>query len=58
LSALVNRLVAANEQFQMMECPNRNHGIGGGNTRRHLFEMLTRYLQEKLMAPAPQALVP
>jgi dipeptidyl-peptidase-4 len=56
--ALVNRLVAANKPFQMMEYPNRNHGIGGGNTRRHLFEMMTRYLQEKLMAPAPQALVP
>jgi dipeptidyl-peptidase-4 len=56
--ALVNRLVAANKQFDMMEYPNRNHGIAGGNTRRHLFEKLTRYLQQNLMQPPPQALVP
>lgn len=51
--ALVNALVRANKQFEMMEYPNRNHGIFGGNTRRHLFEMLTRYLDEHVMAPRP-----
>jgi dipeptidyl-peptidase-4 len=56
--ALVNRLVAANKPFQMMEYPNRNHGIYGGNTRLHLFETLTRYLQQNLMAPPSQAMVP
>jgi len=57
--ALVNRLVAANKPFQMMEYPNRNHGIFGGNTRRHLFETMTRYLQQNLLAPTPdQAMVP
>ena len=49
--ALVNKLVAANKQFAMMEYPNRNHGIFGGNTRQHLFDLMTRYLQENLMAP-------
>ena len=49
--ALVNRLVQANKPFEMMEYPNRNHGISGGNTRRHLFEMLTRYLDEHVMNP-------
>jgi dipeptidyl-peptidase-4 len=49
--ALVNKLVAANKQFSMMEYPNRNHGIFGGNTRQHLFDLMTRYLQENLLAP-------
>lgn len=55
--ALVNALVAANKPFQMMEYPNRNHGIFGGNTRRHLFETMTRFLQERLMG-APAAATP
>ncbi len=28
--------------------PNRNHAISGGNTRAHLFEMITRFLEERL----------
>ncbi len=52
--ALVNKLVAANKPFSMMEYPNRNHGIFGGNTRQHLFDLMTRYLQENLLAPAPK----
>ena len=35
-------------QFQGMLYPNRNHGIYGGNTRKHLFEMLTDFVFEKL----------
>jgi len=50
--ALVNKLVAANKPFSMMEYPNRNHGIFGGNTRLHLFDLMTRYLQDNLLAPA------
>ncbi|MGE3527257.1 MAG: S9 family peptidase, partial [Gemmatimonadales bacterium] len=50
--ALVNALVRANKQFTMMEYPNRNHGISGGNTRQHLFTLITRYLDEHLMRPA------
>ncbi len=52
--ALVNKLVAANKPFSMMEYPNRNHGIFGGNTRQHLFDLMTRYLQDNLLAPAPK----
>jgi hypothetical protein len=33
-------------------------GPSGNLLRRHLFEMMMRYLQEKRMAPAPQALQP
>ena len=52
---LINALVAANKPFTMMVYPNRSHGIyEGPGTRRHLFELLTRYLREKL-PPGPRA---
>ncbi|HAA10330.1 MAG TPA: S9 family peptidase [Cytophagales bacterium] len=44
---LINKLIEANKQFDMMSYPNRSHGIyEGRNTRRHLYTMLTRYLME------------
>jgi dipeptidyl-peptidase-4 len=50
---LINALVAANRPFQMMEYPNRSHGIfEGPGTRVHLFNLLTRYLEEHLPAGA------
>lgn len=49
--ALINALVAANKPFQFMEYPNRTHSISGGNTTMHLQELLTRYLDEHLLAP-------
>jgi dipeptidyl-peptidase-4 len=49
--ALVNALVTANKQFSLMEYPNRNHGIFGGNTRLHLFTLITNYLNDHLMNP-------
>lgn len=48
---LVNKLIAANKQFTIMPYPNRSHGISEGpGTSRHLFGLLTRYLNEKLPA--------
>lgn len=48
---LINALVAAGKPFQMMEYPNRTHGIvEGRGTRTHLFNLLTRYLREHLPA--------
>jgi len=46
--AMVNALVAASRPFQLMTYPNRNHGISGGSTTRHLYELLTRFVLEKL----------
>ncbi len=48
---LVNQLISKNKQFSMMAYPNRAHGIkeGGKNTRRHLFQMMTDYLEENLI---------
>jgi dipeptidyl-peptidase-4 len=51
--ALINALVAANKQFTMMAYPNRSHGIyEGPGTTRHLYGLLTRYLNENL-PPGP-----
>lgn len=49
--ALINELIRHNRPFTMMSYPNRTHGIREGrNTSRHLFELLTRYLNENLPA--------
>ena len=49
--ALINALIAANKQFSMMSYPNRSHGIyEGAGTTKHLFGLLSRYLNEKLPA--------
>ena len=46
---LINALVAANKPFTMMEYPNRTHCIcQGRNTQLHLFELITRYLDQNL----------
>jgi dipeptidyl-peptidase 4 len=49
--ALINELIYYNKPFTMMAYPNRSHGISEGkNTTRHLYELLTRYLEEHLPA--------
>ena len=45
---MVNALVEADKQFDLMLYPNRNHGIYGGNTRYHLFTRLTDFFKENL----------
>jgi len=48
---LVNALVAAGKQFQMMEYPNRTHGIyEGAGTSMHLYNLMTKYVKEHLPA--------
>ncbi|MEI7899861.1 MAG: S9 family peptidase [bacterium] len=48
---LIDELVKQNKQFSLMSYPNRTHAIKeGDNTKRHLFETLTRYLKENLPA--------
>lgn len=50
---LINALIAVNKEFSMMSYPNRSHIIiEGQNTRRHLYELLTRYLNENIR-PGP-----
>ncbi len=52
---LVNKLIAHNKHFTMMAYPNRSHGIREGKgTSRHLYELMTRYLNENLPAGPKQ----
>jgi dipeptidyl-peptidase-4 len=46
---LINELIKHNKAFTMMAYPNRSHGIfEGQGTRRHLQELLTRFLMENM----------
>lgn len=46
--ALEDALIAAGKQFQSFYYPNRNHGIYGGNTRLHLYTMLSQFIEKNL----------
>lgn len=43
---MANALIAANKDFDFFSYPNRNHGIYGGNTRLHLFNMMMEFVKE------------
>lgn len=45
---MINALIKANKQFTQFSYPNKNHGISGGNTRLHLYNMMTNYLIKNL----------
>lgn len=45
---MVNAMVAADKQFDLFIYPNKNHGIYGGNTRNHLFQMMFNYIKKNL----------
>ncbi len=45
---MVNALVKAGKQFDSFYYPDRNHGIYGGNTRLHIFQLMTDWLEENL----------
>jgi len=43
-----NALIRANKQFDVFFYPDRNHGIYGGNTRFHLYTLMTDYILKNL----------
>lgn len=45
---LMDALIKANVQFEHFFYPNKNHGIYGGNTRLHLYTLMTNYIKNKL----------
>ncbi|MBK7382832.1 MAG: S9 family peptidase [Flavobacteriales bacterium] len=45
---MTNALVRANKPFDQFVYPDRNHGIYGGSTRLHLFEMMTEWVLKNL----------
>jgi len=55
---MANSLIAKNKQFDTMIYPNRNHGIGGGNAKIHLYTLMTNFLNEKLKGETKEAARP
>ncbi len=45
---MTDALVNANKQFDYFAYPNKNHGIYGGNTRLHLYNMMSNYIKNNL----------
>lgn len=45
---LVDELIKANKQFQVMFYPGKDHGISGGKTRLQLFTLITNFIKENL----------
>jgi dipeptidyl-peptidase-4 len=45
---MIDAMIRANKKFDSEIYPNRNHGIGGGITRYHLFERISKFLIENL----------
>lgn len=45
---MINALVKENKQFDLFIYPNKDHGIYGGNTRNHLFNMMFEYTKKNL----------
>lgn len=51
---LADELIRQNKPFTLMPYPNRSHAIReGDNTKRHLYDTLTRYLEANLPVTAP-----
>ncbi len=46
--AMQNALIKAGKQFSSFYYPNRNHGIYGGNTRLHLYNMMSDFVLKNL----------
>ncbi|GEO03761.1 peptidase S9 [Adhaeribacter aerolatus] len=49
--AMQDALISANKQFESFYYPNRSHGISGGNTLLHRFNMMTDFLERNLINP-------
>ena len=45
---MVEELVQANKQFEVFIYPDKNHSIFGGNTRYHLYKMMTEFIHDNL----------
>ena len=45
---MVEALIQENKQFEWMIYPDKNHGIYGGNTRKHLYTKMTTFIKENL----------
>ena len=46
---LIEKFVQQGTQFEMQFYTNRNHGISGGNTRKHLFTRIEEFLDKNML---------
>lgn len=44
----IDALIKNDKQFDLMIYPDKNHGIYGGNTRLHLYTLMTNFILENL----------
>ena len=49
---MMQKLQQEGKQFRFMLYPQKTHAIAGGETRLHLFRMLTNFVDQHLTAPA------
>jgi len=52
---LVDALERAGKSFRLIAYPGKRHGIGGVESRRHLFGEITEFLERSLLVPPPAA---
>ena len=45
---MVEELIQSDKQFEWMIYPDKNHGIYGGNTRKHLYKKMTNFILQNL----------
>lgn len=45
---MVNAMIKANKKFESAYYPNKNHSIAGGNTRLHLYNLMTDFILTNL----------
>ncbi len=45
---MVEALIQADKQFEWMIYPDKNHGIYGGNTHKHLYAKMTQFIYDNL----------
>ncbi len=51
---LAEALIQADKQFEWAVYPDKNHGIYGGNTRKHLFRKMTVFIEDHLLGDEMQ----
>ncbi len=49
---MIEALVQENKQFDWAIYPDKNHGIYGGNTRLHLYTLMTNFIEDHLQTNA------
>src|SRR6056300_1673454 len=45
---MVEKLIQEDKQFEWLIYPDKNHGISGGNTRKHLYTKMTNFIFDNL----------